>query len=153
MRVLRISAGISAICLAVLSMPAYAQLASLFREDVPEISLSELHAALEEGGAQGGEIAEGARPVLLVDVRSPEESGVSMIPGAITQAAYEKEASKYEGYRVVSYCTVGVRSERYTRKLRKAGVDAVFNIYAEAGAGLAQHGMKLFSQRTEDSQC
>ncbi len=31
--------------------------------------------------------------------------------------------------------------------LRKAGVDAVFNIYAEAGAGLAQHGLKLFSQR------
>ncbi len=31
--------------------------------------------------------------------------------------------------------------------LRDAGVDTVFNIYAEAGAGLAQHGLELFSKR------
>jgi len=31
--------------------------------------------------------------------------------------------------------------------LRRAGVDTVFNIYAEAGAGLAQHGLELFSEK------
>ncbi|MDJ0841641.1 MAG: cation:proton antiporter [Acidobacteriota bacterium] len=34
--------------------------------------------------------------------------------------------------------------------LREEGVDAVFNIYAEAGAGLAQHGLTLFYRKSKD---
>lgn len=124
MQALRIFAGFSALFWATLATPASAQLIGLFREDVPTIGLAELLVALEEGGTASGEVANSG-PVLLVDVRSSEESSVSMIPGAITRAAYENDAATYDGYRIVSYCTVGVRSERYTRELRKDDVDAV----------------------------
>ena len=101
---------------------ASAQLLDLFGTAVPTIDVSELPRA---PGGDGAPIGEDARPVLLVDVRSDEETAVSMIPGAITRATYERDAALYADYRIVPYCTVGARSKRYTRALREAGVDAV----------------------------
>ena len=120
MQAVRKFARVSAVFCAIVAVPAAAQLASLFRPDVPTIGLAELLAVLEDGEGAG---ADGR--VLLVDVRSAEEVGVSMIPGAITQSAYEKDAAAYHGYRIVPYCTVGVRSARYTGELLKNDVDAV----------------------------
>jgi rhodanese-related sulfurtransferase len=48
-----------------------------------------------------------------------------MIPGAVTKAEYEANAERYADYRIVPYCTVGVRSGAYTRELRERGIDAV----------------------------
>lgn len=71
------------------------------------------------------ELAElrGADDVVLVDVRTPEEQAVSMIPGAVTQEEFEAEREKYAGLPVVTYCTIGARSGEYAAKLRADGVD------------------------------
>jgi len=139
MQGLRITAGINAVFYVVFATPASAQFAGLFGGDVPTIGVDELTANLGESGTASAESVEHARPLLLVDVRSAKETDVSMIPGAVTRDAYEQDASAYEGYRIVSYCTVGVRSKRYTRALRNQGVDAVNfegSIMAWVNAGL-----------------
>ena len=59
---------------------------------------------------------------VVVDVRSPREFSVSVIPGAITKAQYEKDVAKYRGRLVIPYCTVGARSGNYARQLAKKGV-------------------------------
>ncbi len=59
---------------------------------------------------------------VLVDVRSDAEVKVSVIPGAITKAQYEKERQRYQGRLVIPYCTVGGRSGAYAKQLTKDGV-------------------------------
>jgi sodium/bile acid cotransporter 7 len=61
---------------------------------------------------------------ILVDVRTPAERSVSMIPGAIATDDYERRAAEFDGKRVITYCTIGYRSGLYARKLRERGVDA-----------------------------
>ena len=62
--------------------------------------------------------------VVLVDVRTPAEQVVSMIPGAITAGDYESNRESYAGSTVVTYCTIGGRSGRYANDLLAAGVKA-----------------------------
>lgn len=57
---------------------------------------------------------------LLLDVRSPAERAVSIIPGALTELGTQPP-----GTRVVVYCTVGLRSGIRARQLRAQGFDAV----------------------------
>ncbi|TWT89366.1 rhodanese-like domain-containing protein [Neorhodopirellula pilleata] len=59
---------------------------------------------------------------VVVDVRSEAEVNVSVIPGAITKAQYEKNKAQYQGRLVIPYCTVGGRSGAYAKQLAKAGV-------------------------------
>ena len=61
---------------------------------------------------------------VIVDVRAKAETDVSVIPGAITQADFEKTAQQHQGKAVLVYCTVGYRSGIYAKKLRKKGWDA-----------------------------
>ena len=60
---------------------------------------------------------------IVVDVRSPREFKVSVIPGAITKTQYEQNAAKYRGRLVIPYCTVGARSGSYAKQLAKRGVN------------------------------
>lgn len=62
---------------------------------------------------------------VLVDVRSDIEIQVSVIPGAITKAVYEKNPEKYKDKTVIAYCTVGGRSARYAKQLQESGVMAI----------------------------
>lgn len=62
---------------------------------------------------------------VLVDVRSAEEQAVSMIPGAITAKQFEKHRKDHQGQTAIAYCTIGVRSEKYARKLIASGQAAV----------------------------
>ena len=62
---------------------------------------------------------------VVIDVRSTEELSVSMIPGAITSEQFEEEVDAYRDSTIIPYCTVGVRSERYARKLLDAGHTAL----------------------------
>jgi sodium/bile acid cotransporter 7 len=96
---------------------------------VPEVSAAEL------AGLQA------SRPILLVDVRNPEERAVSIIPGAITAEELEERWNEALTRPVVTYCTIGHRSGIAARKLRERGVDA----YNLAGAILAwtHHGGEL----------
>jgi rhodanese-related sulfurtransferase len=84
-----------------------------------------------------------SRPILLVDVRNPEERAVSIIPGAITPEALEERWGEATTRPVVTYCTIGHRSGIAARRLRERGVDA----YNLAGAILAwtHHGGELIS--------
>ncbi|TWU16324.1 rhodanese-like domain-containing protein [Allorhodopirellula heiligendammensis] len=54
---------------------------------------------------------------VLVDVRSDAEQKVSLIPGAITKAAFEKDAKKYQDRTVIVYCLSGGRSKAYAKQL------------------------------------
>ncbi len=58
---------------------------------------------------------------VIVDVRSESESDVSVIPGAITQAEFNRTAENHQGKKVITYCTVGVRSGKFARKLIRQG--------------------------------
>jgi rhodanese-related sulfurtransferase len=93
-----------------------AEIRAMFKEyrkeftDVPSVSPSDVMEADDD--------------IVLVDVRTPEEQAVSMLPGAITQEAFEARQSDYEGKRIVTYCTIGYRSGLYAKRLREAGIDA-----------------------------
>jgi rhodanese-related sulfurtransferase len=124
----RFTALLALLCALGATHPATAQ--GLFQSEVPTIAVEEIIDAEQSG-----------RPLLLVDVRSPEETAVSMIPGAITRRQYERDSKKYTDYRIVPYCTVGARSRKYTRELIARGVDAVnfqgsILAWAEAGQPL-----------------
>ena len=74
---------------------------------------------------------QGLAPVLLIDVRSPEEFAVSHLRGAINrgnaaqivQALEERKAA-----RTVLYCAVGFRSSRLAQILSGRGVAGVMNL-------------------------
>ena len=70
--------------------------------------------------------------VVLVDVRSPEERGVSMLPGAVSRAEFEAAlaepgADVASGRTVVAYCTIGFRSSAWAKQMAERGV-RVFNM-------------------------
>lgn len=80
---------------------------------VPEISAAELSRRQRE------------TRLAIVDVRTPQEQAVSMIPGAITQAEFERRKHEFRDAPVVAYCTLGYRSGKYAAKLRAEGFDAL----------------------------
>jgi sodium/bile acid cotransporter 7 len=81
--------------------------------DAPEMTVETLRQRLA-----------GDEPLVLVDVRSDKEREVSMIPGAISQEEFEIDPDRFTGREVVTYCTIGYRSGRYTQKLVGRGWDA-----------------------------
>ena len=72
------------------------------------------------------EVKELARtiPYILVDVREKKEMDVSMIPGAITAKEFETNKETYKNKLIIPYCTIGMRSGKYTDKLVKEGFKA-----------------------------
>lgn len=58
---------------------------------------------------------------LIVDVRDKAETDVSIIPGAITKAEFEKIKSFHQDKAIFVYCTVGYRSGIYANQLMKDG--------------------------------
>ena len=69
------------------------------------------------------QLQKGTTEVVVVDVREPQEMEVSMIPGAIDTATFQRDAQSYREAIVVPYCTVGYRSGLFTQELQKAGWD------------------------------
>ncbi len=87
--------------------------------------------------------------IILVDLRSPKEYGVSMIPGAITAEEFEANREWYKDHKIVTYCTIGYRSGLYAKKLRRENVEA-FNL---AGGLLAwAHAGKTFTCTTGETR-
>jgi rhodanese-related sulfurtransferase len=119
-------------CIAFLSVSpstASAQFRGLFGggPKVPVIETGELQKMLAtEQKASAEAKAAGQQPpefnFVVVDVRSDAEVNVSIIPGAITKAAFERDQAKYRGKLVIPYCTVGGRSGAYAKKLAGDGV-------------------------------
>ena len=79
---------------------------------IPELTVDELRALQAQENVQ------------LVDVRTPDEQVVSMIPGAITAREFEDNRKSYEGATVVTYCTIGGRSGKYAGQLVAEGLKA-----------------------------
>ncbi len=66
--------------------------------------------------------------VVLVDVRSAEERGVSVIQGSISEAEFwQAGLESYRGAHVVGYCTIGFRSGMFAQKLKSKGLENVYN--------------------------
>lgn len=63
-----------------------------------------------------------SQPVVLVDVRFPQEQQVSQLPGAITVAAFEQNRDRYRGQAIVAYCTIGHRSGLFAQKHQADGI-------------------------------
>jgi rhodanese-related sulfurtransferase len=94
---------------------------------VEAIKIDELKALLAKQKSQNDQSASSKDTAnetnfVLVDVRSDEEVQVSVIPGAITKAQYEKDREQYKGKTVIAYCTVGGRSGKYASELAKQGI-------------------------------
>lgn len=69
--------------------------------------------------------------LLLVDVRSPEEFGVSHLPGAVnlqTAAQIAAAVNERKPTRTVLYCSVGFRSSRLAHALARQGLRGVMNL-------------------------
>lgn len=98
----------------------YAEYRKAF-EAVPDMTAEELVAKRIEGD------------FVLVDVRTPAEMAVSMLPGALSREAFEANKTAYKDRPVVTYCTIGARSGAYARTLLAEGY-AVSNL---AGSVLA----------------
>lgn len=77
--------------------------------ELPDITAEELLAHADRDG------------LVVVDVRTPREQNVSMIPGAVTVAEFEADADQHRGATVVTYCTLGHRSGLYGRQLARTG--------------------------------
>jgi rhodanese-related sulfurtransferase len=91
-----------------------------------------------------------SEPTVLVDVRTSEEQAVSMLPGAITQDAFEAARAVYAGQTVVTYCTIGARSGEYAEGLRQEGVE-VFNLKGSI-LSWTQAGLPLVDKSGEETK-
>lgn len=81
--------------------------------DVPTMSAAKLLETLKSGD------------IVLVDVRTAREREVSTLPGAISADDFEARLPEFSDRTVVAYCTIGLRSSDYARKMRKRGVDVL----------------------------
>ncbi len=61
--------------------------------------------------------------IVLVDVRSPQERAVSIIPGALSLEEFEQNLDRYKDDLIVVYCTIGYRSGKYAQKLQQQGLN------------------------------
>lgn len=98
------------------------QLHLLYKKTVPLVQPAQVATELKQ-----------QKPVVLLDIRSPAEYGVSHLPGAIfmdyTTFTPKMVKSIPKDVMVVVYCTVGVRSEKIGEKLQQAGFKNVRNMY------------------------
>ncbi|MEM6469441.1 MAG: rhodanese-like domain-containing protein [Planctomycetota bacterium] len=101
---------------------AKAQLGSLLGGSIETIDTNSLRRMLDdrnqviEQAKRNGKEPPSA-DFVVVDVRSSDEVGVSIIPGAITKTAFEKNQARYREVTVIPYCLSGGRSTAYARKL------------------------------------
>ena len=65
----------------------------------------------------------GSGDIVLVDVRTRKERAVSMLPGAIGADDFEARVDEFAGRTLVAYCTIGLRSSDYVRKMGRRGVE------------------------------
>ncbi|TWU47050.1 rhodanese-like domain-containing protein [Rubripirellula reticaptiva] len=117
-----------ALCLIAETPIASAQFGGLFGgPNIETIETDELHKMLESQSQAELKAKESSAEIpqasfVVVDVRSDAEQRVSVIPGAITKAQYEKDTNLYADRLVIPYCTIGGRSGAYAKLLAGKGV-------------------------------
>ena len=60
--------------------------------------------------------------VVFVDTRTPEEMAVSMLPGAVSKAAFLADQAAYHDSLVIGYCTISYRSGKFAEDMAAKGV-------------------------------
>ncbi|SBO44123.1 rhodanese-like domain-containing protein [Cyanobium sp. NIES-981] len=96
--------------------------------DVPDITVAELQRQTLQHPQ-----------LVLVDVRELRERAVSILPGAISVEVFERQKERYRSSLVVPYCTIGLRSGLYGRRLIREGFrtrNLAGSLLAWAHAGL-----------------
>ena len=86
--------------------------------DVPTVSIVEILQRLEAKDES----------LVLLDIRSEEETSVSTIPGSISKAEFDANPSKFADKEVVCFCTVGYISGGRTCEYRRKGLTNVKNM-------------------------
>lgn len=71
--------------------------------------------------------------VVLLDVRSPQEYDEEHLPNAINIPTYEiyqkaQKIIKDKETTIICYCTIGVRSKKAIKMLRKMGYKNLYNL-------------------------
>ena len=87
------------------------------------------------------------KKVVLVDVRSPAEQRVSMLPGAVTQDEFLSNLDKYRDHVIIGYCTISYRSGILAQDLRQQGI-TMLNLQGGLLAWIHEGG-KVYSQGVE----
>eukprot|EP00239_Pterosperma_sp_CCMP1384_P003571 CAMPEP_0197850062 /NCGR_PEP_ID=MMETSP1438-20131217/14113_1 /TAXON_ID=1461541 /ORGANISM="Pterosperma sp., Strain CCMP1384" /LENGTH=192 /DNA_ID=CAMNT_0043463013 /DNA_START=211 /DNA_END=786 /DNA_ORIENTATION=+ len=87
----------------------------------PDMSVKELHKMLDKKNSST------SKQVVVIDVRTPGEREVSIIPQAISRSEFEAHKKDFEKHTVVAYCTIGYRSGQYVQELLGEGFNA-FNL-------------------------
>ncbi len=64
------------------------------------------------------------KEAIYVDVREEKERKVSQIKNAITKKVLLENLDDYKDKKIISYCTIGYRSGRFTKKLMDKGLKA-----------------------------
>jgi len=90
------------------------------------------------------------KKVVLVDVRTPEEQRVSMLPGAITRDEFLDRLEAYRDYVTIGYCTISYRSGKLAQELRRQGI-TMLNLQGGLLAWLHEGG-KVYAQGVETHQ-
>lgn len=89
-------------------------------------------------------------PYILVDVREQREMAVSMIPGSISAVEFEKSKEKHRGKLIIPYCTIGLRSSKYTDQLIQSGFQAK-NLKGGV-LSYAHNGLKFIHENKETNK-
>ncbi|KAL0021792.1 hypothetical protein WJX77_001123 [Trebouxia sp. C0004] len=75
------------------------------------------------------DLLQASDPVVLVDVRSPDEQQVSVLPGNVVRKEdFDSHQQEYANHKIVTYCTIGARSGKYAQQLVDQGVPQVYNL-------------------------
>jgi rhodanese-related sulfurtransferase len=59
---------------------------------------------------------------LFIDVRTPKEQAVSMLPGAVTAEDFQRDPERYAGRVLIGYCTISYRSGKLAQQLAAKGI-------------------------------
>ncbi|KAL6757482.1 Rhodanese-like domain-containing protein [Haematococcus lacustris] len=126
----------------------------------PNAKVEELFAQMSPPGlpvvsssAVWSRIQERDPKLLLIDVRSPEEQQVSMLPGrTLTQARFEAEKEQHKAAKpdIVAYCTLGARSGKLAQQLTKEGFQ-VANLQGGI-LGWSHEGLPLVARSSDGSE-
>jgi len=109
---------------------------------VPVVTASDIRALQSD--------ANGRDDFVIVDVRSEDETSVSMIPGALTISEFERTSHLHQGKAIFVYCTIGVRSGNYAASLIENGWQA-WN-YKGSILDWCQHNLPLVANGRETNR-
>jgi UPF0176 protein len=123
----------------------------------PAVDAATLKRWLDQGHDDEG------HEVVLLDTRNAYETDVGMFPQAVDYriasftelpAALAADRARYDGKTVVSYCTGGIRCEKFALHMQDIGMQRVFQLeggvlkyFEEAGGAHWQGGCFVFDER------